>query len=83
MMRYQKLSFNDAKNIITEYDNYDDNEFQDLVRHWKANDVSSSSYDSSYEEFRNELLSVFNVTVEETKGLAANRAKYLIDLRMG
>lgn len=83
MIRYQKLSFNDAKNIITEYDNYDDNEFQDLIRHWKANDVSSSSYDPSYDSFRNELLSVFNATLEETKEMAANRAKYLIDLRMG
>jgi hypothetical protein len=45
--------------------------------------VSSSSYDSSYDEFRNELLSVFNATLAETKGMAANRAKYLIDLRIG
>ena len=27
MIRYQKLSYSDAKVIIAEYDSYDDNEF--------------------------------------------------------
>ena len=48
MIRYQKLSYNDAKNIVSEYDSLDDAEFQDLEKHWKANDVSASAFDPSY-----------------------------------
>ena len=47
MIRYQKLSYSDAKVIIAEYDSYDDNEFQDLENHWRANDVSASAFDLS------------------------------------
>ena len=31
MIRFQKLTATEAKRIITEYDNYDDIAFQDLV----------------------------------------------------
>lgn len=79
MTRYQKLSFNDAKLIISEYDGYIDSEFQDLVAHWMKNDVSSSAFDPSYTEFRNELLAVFNSTLAETEG----KMSYLLDLRVG
>ena len=79
MIRYQKLSYNDAKNIVAEYDGYNDVEFDDLVRHWKANDVSASAFDPAYEEFRQELVSVFNDTLAETGG----KMNYLLDLRVG
>lgn len=79
MIRYQKLSYNDAKNIVAEYDGYNDVEFDDLVKHWKANDVSASAFDPAYEEFRKELVSVFNDTLVETGG----KMNYLLDLRVG
>lgn len=79
MIRYQKLSYNDAKNIVAEYDGYNDVEFDDLVKHWKANDVSASAFDPAYEEFRKELVSVFNDTLAETDG----KMNYLLDLRVG
>ncbi len=79
MTRYQKLSFNDAKNIVTEYDGYNDTEFQDLEKHWMEYDVSASSFDSSYDAFRKELLSAFQSVLEETGG----KMTYLVDLRVG
>lgn len=79
MIRYQKLPYNDAKNIVSEYDSYDDVAFADLENHWKANDVSASNFDPSYTDFRNELLSVFNTTLAETDG----KMNYLLDLRVG
>ena len=79
MIRYQKLSYNDAKSIVAEYDGYNDVEFDDLVKHWKANDVSASAFDPAYEEFRKELVSVFNDTLAETGG----KMNYLLDLRVG
>ena len=79
MIRYQKLSYNDAKNIVAEYDGYNDVEFDDLVKHWKANDVSASAFDPAYEEFRKELVSVFNDSLVETSG----KMSYLLDLRVG
>lgn len=79
MIRYQKLSYNDAKNIVAEYDGYNDVEFDDLVKHWKANDVSASAFDPAYEEFRKELVSVFNDSLVETGG----KMSYLLDLRVG
>lgn len=79
MIRYQKLSYNDAKSIVAEYDNYNDAEFLDLERHWKANDVSGSYFDPSYEEFRGELISVFNSALIEN----GQKMNYLLDLRVG
>lgn len=79
MIRYQKLSYNDAKNIVAEYDSLSDTEFQDIESHWKVNDVSASAFDSSYEDFRRELLAVFNSTLIETSG----KMNYLLDLRVG
>jgi hypothetical protein len=79
MIRYQKLSFNDAKGIIAEYDGYNDVEFKDLEKHWLEYDVSASSFDPSYEDFRKELLTVFRDTLIETSG----KMTYLLDLRVG
>ena len=79
MIRYQKLSFNDAKSIVAEYDGYSDSEFQDLVKHWQAFDVSTSSFNSSYADFRKELLSVLQSTLKETDG----KMTYLLDLCVG
>ena len=79
MIRYQKLSYSDAKVIIAEYDSYDDNEFKDLENHWRANDVSASAFDPSYEDFRHELLAEFNSALVETSG----KMTYLLDLRVG
>jgi hypothetical protein len=83
MIRYQKLSYNDAKNIIMDYEGYDDVEFADQVKHWMAYDVSTSSYDESYSAFRKELLSVFKATLAEADGKLTNRSKYMIDLKVG
>ena len=58
MIRYQKLSFNDSKSIVAEYDSYNDTEFKDLEKHWNEYDVSASFFDPSYEDFRKELLTV-------------------------
>ena len=79
MIRYQKLSYNDAKNIVAEYDNLSDTEFLDLKNHWQINDVSASEFDPSYTELRKELLEVFNSTLLETQG----KMTYLVDLRVG
>lgn len=79
MIRYQKLSFNDAKSIVAEYDSYNDTEFRDLEKHWNEYDVSTSSFDPSYEDFRKELLTVFQDTLVETSG----KMTYLLDLRVG
>lgn len=86
MIRYQKLSYSDAKVIIAEYDSYDDNEFKDLENHWRANDVSASAFDPSYEDFRHELLAEFNWSqdtitrrdVIESLRVSNNRANYLL-----
>ena len=53
MIRFKTLTRDEAKKIITGYDNYSDVEFQDLVNHWKAYDPVSE-YDDSYNDFRKE-----------------------------
>lgn len=78
MIRFQRLSAEEAKRILTEYDNYDDVAFNDLVNHWKQYDVPSE-YHSSYEEFRTELINTFKAALEENGG----KLNYLLDLRMG
>jgi hypothetical protein len=83
MIRYQSLSYNDAKKIISDYEGYDDVEFADQVKHWMAYDVSISSYDPSYASFRKALLTVFKSTLAEADGKLTNRTKYLIDLNVG
>ena len=76
-MRYKRLSLNDAKAIVTQYDMMSDAEFQDLVSHWKSYDTIE--YDSSYSEYREKLLSCFKNALVETDG----KMTYLLDLRVG
>ena len=76
-MRYKRLSLNDAKTIITQYDNMSDIEFQDLTSHWKAYDTIET--DPSYSSFRETLLKAFKAALEESEG----KLSYLLDLRMG
>ncbi len=78
MIRFQRMSADEAKRLITEYDNYDDIAFQDLVSHWSRYDVSAD-YDLSYVDFRNSLIDTFKAALEETGG----KMTYLLDLRMG
>lgn len=78
MIRFQKMSADEAKRTITEYDNYDDTAFQDLVSHWSHYDVATD-YDASYSDFRRELVETFQAALEETGG----KMTYLLDLRMG
>lgn len=76
-MRYKKLSINDAKLIIEQYDKMNDIEFEDLVSHWKKYDTIE--VDHSYDEFRNKLLAAFQNALVETSG----KMNYLLDLRVG
>ncbi len=76
-MRYKKLSLNDAKAIVTQYDNMNDVEFQNLTDHWRAFDTIE--YDESYSGFRQELLDSFKNALIETDG----KMNYLLDLRVG
>ena len=78
MIRFQKLSADEAKRIITEYDNYDDVTFDDLIAHWRNYDAASV-YHHSYEEFRSELVETFKSALDEANG----KMSYLLDLRMG
>ena len=78
MIRFQTLTTDAAKRIITEYDNYDDTAFRDLVSHWSAYDPVSD-FHPSYEEFRKELVTTFKSSLVETNG----KKTYLLDLRMG
>ncbi|MEG0835039.1 MAG: hypothetical protein RR413_06305 [Christensenellaceae bacterium] len=78
MIRFQTLSAEEAKRIITEYDNYDDTAFQDLVSHWSRFDVPTE-YHSSYADFRKELIQAFQTAMTESGG----KMNYLLDLRVG
>ena len=76
-MKYKRLSSNDAKKIVAQYDNMNDIEFQDLVDHWKKYDTIET--DDSYAEFREKLLESFQEALKETGG----KMTYLLDLRVG
>ena len=52
MVRFKTLSRDEAKRIISAFDNYDDVEFDDLVNHWEQYDPVSE-YDESFVDFRN------------------------------
>lgn len=78
MIRLKSLSRDEAKKIITEYDNYDDVAFDDLVQHWQKYDPVSE-YDESYSEFREDLVKVFCDTLLVTDG----KMNYLLDLHVG
>lgn len=76
-MRYKRLSLNDAKAIVSQYDSMSDVEFQDLTDHWKAYDTIEN--DPSYSTFREALLDAFKKALAETGG----KMTYLLDLRVG
>lgn len=76
-MRYKRLSLNDAKAIISQYDNMSDVEFQDLTAHWTSYDTIET--DPLYSTFRNTLLESFKNALIETDG----KLNYLLDLRVG
>ena len=78
MIRFQILTSEAAKRIISDYDNYDDTAFHDLISHWSVYDPVSD-YHPSYEDFRKELIDTFKSALMETKG----KMTYLLDLRMG
>ena len=78
MIRFKTLTREEARKILTEYDNYSDVEFQDLVEHWKKHDPVSE-FEESFSDFRKELLNVFKSALEETNG----KMTYLLDLRVG
>ncbi len=76
-MRYKRLSLNDAKAIVAQYDNMSDIEFLDLTEHWMAYDTIES--DPSYRSFREALLGAFKTALAESGG----KLSYLLDLRVG
>lgn len=78
MVRFKTLSRDEAKRIISAFDNYDDVEFDDLVNHWKHYDPVSE-YDESFVDFRNELLAAFREGLQETNG----KMDYPVDLKVG
>ena len=78
MIRFQQLSTEEAKRILTEYDHYDDIVFQDLVNNWKQFNVTNE-YHPSYEEFRMALIEAFKEALVKTGG----KMNYLLDLYMG
>ena len=76
-MRYKRLSMNDARAIISQYDSMSDIEFQDLTDHWKAYDTIEN--DPDYQNYRSILLDAFKNALVETEG----KLNYLLDLRVG
>ena len=75
-MRYKRLSLNDAKAIVAQYDNMNDIEFVNLTDRWKAYEIIES--DPSYTEFRRKLLDSFKDALSESGG----KMTYLLDLRV-
>lgn len=74
-----KLSFNDAKEIVAAYDNLNDTEFADQVRHWANFDVSDDRYDSFYKNIRTSLINCFKEVLSDNH----YRIDYNLDLKMG
>ncbi len=78
MIRFQQLSAEEAKRILTEYDNYDDITFRDLVKNWEQFNVTNE-YHPSYQEFRMALIETF----KEARAKTGGKMNYLLDLYMG
>ena len=76
-MRYKRLSLNDARAIINQYDSMSDVQFKDLIDHWEKFDTIEN--DPSYSDFRKVLLKAFSDALVETGG----KMDYLLDLRVG
>jgi hypothetical protein len=69
----------DARSRIAAIDALDDVAFNDLENHWSAYDIDESTYDSSYKDFRAELVECFKAALQESGG----KMSYTLDLRMG
>lgn len=78
-LNIHKLTLGEAKNKIAAIDDLDDMAFYDLVNHWKVYDVAEESYDTSYKQFRSELIDCFKSALAESGG----KMSYTLDLKMG
>lgn len=79
LLNIKRLTMEEARKKIAAIDSLDDVAFSDLVKHWTVYDVGEGTYDSSYSEFRKELIECFKSALMETGG----KMSYLLDLRMG
>ena len=78
-IRIHTLTMSEARSRIAAIDALDDVAFNDLVNHWNAYDVDETTYDSSYKDFRAELVECFKAALQESGG----KMSYTLDLRMG
>lgn len=74
-----KLSFNDAKSRIEEYDFMNDTEFRDQISHWARFDVSEDTYGAGYSQIRKNVVEEFKSSLADN----GNRINYNLDLRVG
>lgn len=78
-LRIHTLTMGEARSKIAAIDALDEVAFDDLVNHWSVYDVDETSYDSSYKDFRGELVECFKSALQESGG----KMSYTLDLRMG
>lgn len=78
-LNIKRLTLGEAKAKIAAIDSLDDIAFEDLVKHWSIYDIDEGTFDSSYADFRKELIECFKSALIETDG----KMSYLLDLRMG
>ncbi len=78
MIPFKKLSRDEAKKILTEFDNYSDLKFRELTELWSAYDPACE-IDEHFKEFRRELVEVFRSTRSKSGG----KTDYLVDLNVG
>lgn len=78
-IRIHTLTMSEARSRVAAIDTLDDVAFNDLVNHWSSYDVDESTYDSSYKDFRTELVECFKSALQESGG----KMSYTLDLRMG
>ena len=74
-----KLSFNDAKNIINSYDEMNDTQFFDQIRHWAKYVVPEDNYGVEYKPIREAVVDEFQTSLTDS----GNRINYDLDLRVG
>lgn len=78
-LNIRTLPMDEAKRKINTIDVLDDASFDALINQWKQYNVPEESYDLSYKEFREELVSCFRAALDETGG----KMNYLVDLKIG
>lgn len=74
-----KLSFNDAKTKIDAYDNMNDTEFNDQIKHWAIFDVPEDNYGVIYKAIRSGVVDVFKKSLAKS----GNKINYKLDLEVG